>query len=166
MFFNDEVKYEIRGKWKMKKTPLIITVLMAFSLVSGMLAAQSGRSLDAFVGQLNEAVPDGFILDDSGMDGEDIYAVYKRNTQEIITANLQEKNDVEFSDVEELMIQGRRAVFYHLGYEKNGGMAVFLSEGSGYLVVGYNKPYMGDEIVECRELEDIVGKIDLKSLEN
>lgn len=42
---------------------------------------------------------------------------------------------------------------------------MFLENGSGYLVVGYNKPFMGDEIVEQGELEEIVNQIDFNRID-
>jgi len=150
----------------MKKVSLMITILVVSFLVGAKITAQSGPSLELFVEQLNSAVPEGFSLDESGSDHGDLFAVYKKSPQEIVTANLQKKNDLEFSDTVELDIQGRRAVFYYMGFEKSGGMVVFLNNGAGHLVVGYNKPYMGDEIVEQAELEEIVKKLDIASLEN
>jgi hypothetical protein len=42
---------------------------------------------------------------------------------------------------------------------------VFLNNDAGYLVFGYNKPYMGEEIVKKSELLEIVQKIDFSQFE-
>jgi len=149
----------------MKKSLFLMTLLFVCSVATGWMNGQSGFDLDSLIAQFDTAVPQGFTLQESGPDGENVFAVYKKSPQEVITVNLQKEHDIEFSDVEELAIDGRKAVFYHMGFDKNGGMAVFLQNGSGYLVVGYNKPFMGDEAVEPGELEEILNKIDLSRFE-
>jgi len=140
-------------------------VLVGFIVCSGVCPAVAGTSPAMLIEAVEKALPSGFELDESGEDGENAYAVFKKGPQTVIAFNLQNKTDVEFFDTENLTVQEHEAVFYHAGTEKNGGLVVYLKGGASYLVIGYNKPYMGDEIVTKAELVEIAEKVDLGRLE-
>jgi len=99
------------------------------------------------------------------VDGVNLYVVYKKSPQEIISVNLQQDHRLEFSDTENLTVDGREAVFYYAGYQKSGGLAITLKNEAGHLIIGYNKPYMGDENVKMAELTAIAEKVDLAMFE-
>lgn len=144
----------------------IIRLFIAGILLANFQAfSQENQKLDLMQTAFNKAVPSGFELDESGVDGVNLYLVYKKSPQEIITVNLQQDHRVEFSDTENLKIDGRDAVFYYAGFEKSGGLAITLNKGAGQLVIGFNKPYMGDKIVKMEELISIAEKIDLVKFE-
>ena len=136
-------------------------------LLAGLLLAtfsafsQENEKLNLLKAEFEKAVPDGFELDEKGVDGANLYVVYKKSPQEIITVNLQQDHRLEFSDTEKLEIDGRDAVFYYAGFEKSGGLAITLKNGAGHFVIGYNKPYMGEENVKMAELTAIAEKVDL-----
>lgn len=127
--------------------------------------SQENKKLDALKAEFEQAVPSDFELDESGVDGVNLYLVYKKSPQEVITVNLQQDHWVEFSDTENLKIDGREAIFYYAGYQKSAGLAITLNESTGHLIIGYNKPYMSDEDVKMEELTAIAEKIDLSKLE-
>lgn len=144
----------------------IIALLIAGVLLANFQAfSQENQKLDLMKTAFNKAVPSGFELDESGVDGVNLYLVYKKSPQEIITVNLQQDHRLEFSDTENLKIDGRDAVFYYAGYQKSGGLAITLKNKTGHLIIGYNKPYMGDDIVKMAELTAIAEKVELGKFE-
>lgn len=153
---------EIKNQ-NMKKLFLFITAGLFLANLSAF--GQENEKLNLLKTEFDKAVPSGFKLDESGVDGVNLYLVYKKSPQEIITVNLQQDHRLEFSNTENLIIDGRDAVFYYAGFEKSGGLAITLNEGAGHLIIGYNKPYMGDDIVEMAELTSIAEKVDLGKIE-
>ena len=144
----------------------MIVILCAGILMANFQAyGQNNEKLELLKSAFDTAVPEGFKMDESGVDGVNLYLVYKKSPQEIISVNLQQDHRLEFSDTENLKIDGRVAVFYYAGYQKSGGLAITLKNGGGHLVIGYNKPYMGDENVKMAELTAIAEKVDLAMFE-
>lgn len=142
----------------MKKLTLLLFAGMLLANLSAF--SQENEKLNLLKTEFDKAVPEGFKMDESGVDGVNLYLVYKKSPQEIITVNLQQDHRLEFSDTENLKIDGREAVFYYAGYQKSGGLAITLHNGAGHLIIGYNKPYMGDENVKMAELTAIAEKVD------
>lgn len=144
---------------------------ITFLLFAGFLLAhlqaftRDNNELDALKAEFSEAVPAEFELDESGEDGVNLYLVFKKSPQEVITVNLQQDNSISFSDTENVKINGHDAVFYYAGFKKSAGLAITLKNNAGHLVIGYNKPYMGDENVKMSELTTIAEKIDLGKFE-
>ena len=144
----------------------LIIILFAGIIMANLQAyAQKNEKLEALKAEFSGAVPSGFELDESGVDGVNLYVVYKKSPQEIISVNLQQDHRLEFSDTENLTVDGREAVFYYAGYQKSGGLAITLKNEAGHLIIGYNKPYMGDENVKMAELTAIAEKVDLAMFE-
>ncbi len=147
----------------MKKLTLLLFAGMMLATFSAL--SQENEKLNLLKAEFEKAVPEGFKMDESGVDGVNLYLVFKKSPQEIITVNLQQDHLLEFSDTENLKIDGRNAVFYYAGYQKSGGLAITLKNGAGHLIIGYNKPYMGDENVKMSELTAIAEKVDLGKFE-
>jgi hypothetical protein len=147
----------------MKKFTLL---LFAGILLANFSAfGQENEKLNLLKAEFEKALPEGFEMNESGEDGINLFLVYKKSPQEIITVNLQQDHRLEFSDTENLKINDRDAVFYYAGYQKSGGLAITLKNDAGHLVIGYNKPYMGDENVKMAELTAIAEKVDLGKFE-
>lgn len=147
----------------MKK--LIIILFAGIIMANFQAFSQNNEKLEVLKTEFSGAVPSGFELDESGMDGVNLYLVYKKSPQEIISVNLQQDHRLEFSDTENLTVDGREAVFYYAGYQKSGGLAITLKNEAGHLIIGYNKPYMGEENVKMAELTAIAEKVDLGKFE-
>lgn len=153
-------------KLKIKKMKKLFCLFFTGLLMASIQAfSQNENKMDVLKAEFEHAVPSGFNLDESGVDGVNLFLVYKKSPQEVITVNLQKDHRVEFSDTENLKIDGREAVFYYAGYKKSAGLAITLNEGTGHLIIGYNKPYMSDEDVKMDELTLIAEKVDLSKLE-
>ena len=140
-------------------------ILVGFLLVTLMLYAENDSQIDVLTSLFSKALPEGFELDDSGMDKENVYVVFKKGAQEIIAVNWQKDYQIEFDDVDSFEHQGRKMIFYYAGFKKNGGLVVFLQNDAGYLVLGHTKPYMGEAIVKKEELISIIEKIDFGKIE-
>lgn len=123
------------------------------------------KQVEVLKSETRKAVPGAFQQAETGSNGLEIFAIYKKSPQEVISVNLRETNDMTFDDVETLSINGRKAVFFYAGTQKNGFLVVTLNSNAGYLFFGYNKPYMGEEIVTKDELVQIAKKINLSKFE-
>jgi hypothetical protein len=148
----------------MKRLFLTLSICI-FSLLSLFVNAQNSVTTDEFISEIRKGIPEEFKLDESGLDKKNIYAVFKKTPQEVITVNLQKDYNIDFPDQETSTINNRKTIFYYAGFNKSAGLVVFLNNDSGYLVFGYNKPYMGEEIVKKEELIEIVKNIDLIKFE-
>ena len=149
---------------KMKRLFLTLGICI-FSLFSFYVNAQNLVTIDEFIKEIEKGIPKEFKLDESGLDKNNMYAVFKKTPQEIITVNLQKDYRIDFPDQETLTVNNHKTIFYYAGFNKSAGTVVFLNNDSGFLVFGYNKPYMGDEIVKKEELIEIVKNIDLSKIE-
>lgn len=148
------------------KSCRIISFLLYMVIISCSPAfSEDANSLETLKNEFGKAVPKSFKLAESGVDGENLYAVYKKSAQELITVNLQKDHEIEFEDTESQNVNGHKTIFYYMGFEKSAGIVVFLKDCKGYLVVGYNKPYMGDEKVRKEELISIIEKVDISKFE-
>ncbi len=136
-----------------------------FSLFSLFVKAQNTVTTDEFLIEIGKGIPEEFKLDESGLDKNNVYAVYKKTPQEVITVNFQKDYRIDFPDQETSMVNNHKTIFYYAGFNKSAGLVVFLNNDSGFLVFGYNKPYMGEEIVKKEELIEIVKNIDLNKFE-
>ncbi len=123
------------------------------------------KQVEILKNETRKAVPDAFKQAESGSDGQDIFAIYKKSPQEVISVNLRSVNDMAFDDVETLSIDGRKTIFFYAGTQKNGFLVVTLNNNAGYFFLGYNKPYMGDDIVKKDELLQIARKMNLSRFE-
>lgn len=149
----------------MKSILSFAMALTIFICLAPALVAQQPMTVEGFTAEISRGIPEGFKMDENGRDKNDLYVVYKKNPQEIITVNLQKEYRIDFPEQETTAVDGRKTIFYYAGFNKSAGLVVYLKNNAGYLVFGYNKPYMGDEIVEKSELLDIVNKIDLSKFE-
>lgn len=149
----------------MKRLFILSLTICIFSLFNASLFAQKTVSIDAFNKEIRKGIPQDFKLDESGVDKENLFAVYKKTPQEVITVNLQKDYHIEFPEQETLTVADHKTIFYYAGFNKSAGLVVFLKNDAGFLVFGYNKPYMGEEIVKKEELIEIVEKIDLSKFE-
>ncbi len=145
----------------MKKSFYLIFVVSIFVLFNSSVLAQKSISADQFSKEIAKAIPEGFKLAEKGTDKDNLFAVYKKSPQEVITVNLQKDHKIEFADQETLTVNDHKSIFYYMGFEKNAGLVVYLKGNAGYLVLGYNKPYTGEETVKRDELTNIVKKLDL-----
>jgi hypothetical protein len=146
---------------------LVNTAFVVFicSFFSFSAFSQKAISLEDFTSEISKGIPEDFEIDENGTDKGNLYAIFMKSPQEVITVNLQKDNRIEFPEQENLTVNNHKAIFYYAGFEKSGGLVVFLSGDAGFLVFGYNKPYMGEEIVEKEELIQIVKNIDLSKFE-
>lgn len=133
------------------------------TLISVNLSAKSNPQLQSLQSEFTKAVPAGFKIDESGTDKKNLYLVFKKTPQEVITINLQSKYEIEFEDVDTFTHKNYKMTFYYAGYEKSAGLVVFLKDK--HLVIGYNKPYMGDEIVKKEELISIIDKVKIENIQ-
>lgn len=148
------------------KSVVYFLMAIAISLIAASSSsAQNSMKIEDFTRHISKGIPAGFKQDESGTDKKNLYAVYKKSPQEVISVNLQKDYRIEFPKQETTIFDGRKTIFYYAGFDKSAGLVVFLKNDAGYLVFGYNKPYMGEEIVKKSELLDIVKKIDLTDFE-
>lgn len=138
-------------------------ILIFATLITIHVFAQNNL-LETLTSEFKKAIPKGFAIEESGTDKGNLYLVFKKSSQEIITVNLQKEHDIEFEDVDSFEHNNYQMTFYYAGFKKSAALVVFLNNTSKYLVLGYNKPYMGDEIVKKDELITIIDRIDLKCI--
>ncbi len=149
----------------MKRLIYSAFVIGVFVMFGSSVIAKNAMNIDEFTKEISKAVPKEFKFDEKGTDKGNLYVVYKKSPQEVMTVNWQKEYDIEFPDQETTTVKGHKTIFYYMGFKKSAGIVVFLKNNAGYLVVGFNKPYMGEEIVKKEELIDIVKKLDLSRFE-
>ncbi|SDL46524.1 hypothetical protein SAMN05660337_2999 [Maridesulfovibrio ferrireducens] len=146
----------------MKKTALILQILMVLILASASFAYANEDQTDALIKQVVKVVPKGAELIAREANDSSAFVAYTqgvKNYQFTLSGDM----NPQIKDAKEFKYKGKKAFYFQPGMEDTGGLMIILSAEKSIVII-YSSGFSNDEEVNQKTMTQMADQMDLGSL--